>query len=517
MVKLWAALAAAPAPAVSIGAGTARAMIEELAPWIEASEGRAFADLPAVDVASQAFVAEQVLLSSRLAAGPGGEVPATTRDALVAQIEVSLALYVPHTRRIYLLKEPLEDLIREAVADTPIALEVIRCVLVHELTHALQHQYLPGYSEVEAAGRALIEGHAERVEADYLRQLPASTQASVAQLVGLNSYAWGPPPEGELEALYAYGHGAVAALDTAAGREAVWAAMAEPPAEMSLVVASAAPGRVRGWSAPLDGGGLLGGAIGPRLEVLAGAPLEAEEALAGSTLLSGLLAGPGGAPPPLPALGGRMLMASAEGVDVKAVAVMTSAPEVAALAVRLRRGELEVFSRLGARELYFFHTLDAIAPRALRPRPLRAFDDRGDVDEVLRVSAWGYRELWVASEGLLFAIFSEGPRLRPADLEALYEDLRAQVDLAPSPTAPAPEVAAWIERAAGAAASATPTLQWAYRMKRSAARIAAGDAAVCREEGDAALAEAPPDEAAAIRAGIHGNAEGDTSRSVAED
>lgn len=100
-----------------------------------------------------------------------GGNPDLTDTSTEMRDAATLAYYVPHEQMIY-------------VRGTEMTAS-LKLTLVHELTHALQHQIFPAViegmrtPEQEFAARALVEGDAQRIEQEYFNSLAEGEQKEI--------------------------------------------------------------------------------------------------------------------------------------------------------------------------------------------------------------------------------------------------------------------------------------------------------------------------------------------------
>ncbi len=151
-------------------------------------------------------------------------------EEILRLIDHSLAFYSIPEQKIYVISTNIGDFM-ESTGTTvgPLLGSVARCVVAHELTHALQHQYAhrspPKSDEEQASLLAMWEGQAHLVAqrscADPVAwQLLESSQ----RLDVLSSLE----PEDPIARYYGYGFAFMSTLERRGGIEATWNALLLP-------------------------------------------------------------------------------------------------------------------------------------------------------------------------------------------------------------------------------------------------------------------------------------------------
>ena len=257
----------------------AEAWADGLIPLVETCAGRSFERRPHIRLV------DRQALTNRLAAMSFRELlqqfpdideqcawEIAWSDASVSAMSF-LGLYEPGGDTVYLTPTNVEPIMRMAgVAQEDLDV-ILRLVITHELTHALQDQHVDlseqlnaayGGQEVEAL-LAMIEGHATFVEELVGRRL--GLDEAVLELAGLITAGAAPSkhePFGKLrrfvelthERRYLGGRDFVRYHHERGGTETVWAILASPPARMSVILQPAtygAPLQVRDYSGVLPG------------------------------------------------------------------------------------------------------------------------------------------------------------------------------------------------------------------------------------------------------------------------
>ena len=149
-------------------------IIHTMAPQIEAIAGRSFGD----DLPTARWVKRREyrdLLLDSLDGGGFDDVHRDLPEGKVSSIWIVLGQYLPHDDEILLVEEQLEALRESHGLDDAETESMFRCLLVHELTHALDARHgemedLSGLDIDQQWGvRLLGEGHASWVEREWCR------------------------------------------------------------------------------------------------------------------------------------------------------------------------------------------------------------------------------------------------------------------------------------------------------------------------------------------------------------
>lgn len=248
-----------PARADLITLDDVRQMVVELRPEVEAVAGRRLVEVPAVGIATSDQVLRQVQAfeAERLRARGGGDGAAQLAAAsayATGLLEHALAVYLESDGSLVLIKDHLERNFSETLASPDLAEASLRCVVAHELVHALQQQYaatpLALTEEQSFGARALREGQAVLISSRVCQAVDPQVARYVAAVAGTDVVASIPDPDDNVLA-YGYAPLYLAGLEHAEGREAVWQALSgAPPSREALVVATK-PWLQSGWPALL--------------------------------------------------------------------------------------------------------------------------------------------------------------------------------------------------------------------------------------------------------------------------
>ena len=473
-------------------------MIAELVPWVEAAEGREFLTVPAVDIGSRATVNQRLSLdASRLGERSGREAPDWAREYDEALAEASLAIYTHGEEKIYLVKEAFEQLFEENEGWEVELEPLLRCVLVHELTHALQHQYSPWITDdgtsTPLASLALVEGHAELAALEYCQEQSPETAGYFTSLSAPAMLTYGPTPADRSTLIYGYGLEVIRELQEVGGREAVWAALHAPP-DFELLREVVEPGAIEGWSDPDLLRDLSGELVrGDGWEVVAevGSPAEVQPLFEGS----------GDAPR---ALAGHGLFAQTKGRSVVMLAFMLESEEEALALLDRRRTSIRSARLDMNADVYFLGEVAVLNPSSLRTKPLRKLAREEGILDTLRLEIGDYHEYWFVDGAMVVGGFFDRMSMDQRGFMALAEDLRGRViTTPPPPREPPPAVADWLAAMAAAGETNEPRVSWQYRLDQYADRLEAGDASACQEAGELALRDVPEDRRGEVSSAVH--------------
>ncbi|MDP2307717.1 MAG: hypothetical protein Q8P18_16960 [Pseudomonadota bacterium] len=217
---------------------------KELSPLIEAASGRRFVERPKLTLASRAFVVERVARLDRSANTLGAAAPVSLVDP---GLEHVLGLYLHGTQEVFFLTDTVQAAFDDHGFAPDLLHPVMRCVVAHELVHALQHQVAPLYedggAEAMRVALSLREGHADFVAAQVCGS--GSRYLDLAQ--GLDIPASRSPDDPDAFA-YGYAETFVGVLQATAGAEAVWAALSAEPPPRALVTRVGSQGLPGGWT-----------------------------------------------------------------------------------------------------------------------------------------------------------------------------------------------------------------------------------------------------------------------------
>lgn len=217
---------------------------KELSPLIESAAGRRFVERPKLSLATRAFVVERAARLVASATTLGSEAPVSLVDPGLERV---LGLYLHGTQEVFFLTDNVEAAFVNHGFAPDLLHPVMRCIVAHELVHALQHQVAPlhesGDAEATRVALSLREGHADFVAA----QVCGSGNRYLDLAQGLDIPA-SRSPDNEDAFAYGYAETFVRVLQDTAGVEAVWAALTSPPPPRALVTRVGSQGLPTGWT-----------------------------------------------------------------------------------------------------------------------------------------------------------------------------------------------------------------------------------------------------------------------------
>lgn len=199
----------------------------EVAPQIEHVAGRSFAELPALQMIER---------------GRAPDCPTTTNGEpprFLKRFQADLALYCPTTQEIRLPQSAWKAMFTVGHLDPADLAPAVRCTLVHELTHALEHQH--GGLRAEAAS----EGFAQHIT----RQTCGADLAAYERVSGDLALASLDPAD-PLVHSYTYGERFIRAVQAEAGIEGVWNLLVNGAADDALITRVGGAGLASGWREP---------------------------------------------------------------------------------------------------------------------------------------------------------------------------------------------------------------------------------------------------------------------------
>jgi len=395
------------------------ALIVTLAHDIEAIAGRPFGDLPSARWVDRKEYRE--LLLDRAGGGGFDEEHRRLSEGMVGGLWSHLGVYYSDQDTIVLLKDKLADIQEGSRLDDAETASMLRCLLVHELVHALdaRHHEGPDFGEADwdqlQAYRLLKEGHATWVELQWCRRSEGSAAAAraVSQAQVISSIVATDP-----EAPYGWGSRFVAALHRD-DPEAYWTLLESPPS-YRLVQMALSPIFAPGWTdgAPIDDalrrlGFVENQGVSP-------------DALVGFLDRIGLTdrAAPPRATAGLKAHGGYVNRFA----QVRAYAVDSDRDAQQVVQRRARQAKAQ-----GVRTPTWFDDGDLPPIEAVEVSPCKRLAREGITGQIVEfeTSFLRYYELWAAHEGRLVVVSTNGLRgVKPKHLEIATAALLA--DLPPS-------------------------------------------------------------------------------------
>lgn len=214
-----------------------QAWADELMPAIEAATGRMFASKPTIGLYSRTAAREELIALG---------IPADHAE----RAERALGIYVPAASRILLIDQAIRAFTNTNRLPHERSHELVRCVLAHELVHALQHQVNPqARADEDPVLSGLREGHADLIAARVCG--PGADLLDASQ--GLEMRA-SQSPENPIAFAYGLSERFLAVLTELSGPESAWLAQSTHVPDRALVERVGATGAASGWAdpAPLD-------------------------------------------------------------------------------------------------------------------------------------------------------------------------------------------------------------------------------------------------------------------------
>jgi len=475
-----------PALALELDRLDLDALTDQLVPELEAATSRTFLDVPKVHVVSRDELYQRVLdgqLAVRRLMGLG-EISAAELQTWSDMTSVAIGFYTYADRQIYLVTTGVEDLFADYVVPPDLEQPLVRCVLAHELVHALQHQYQP-YPEItdaaqEPVARMLREGHANLVSRPFCadetvrRFFHFNDGLDILAVRGLGD---------EIPFLYGYGERYQEQLSERHGPEAGWWALSAPPPSREAVAAAVDPHLLQGWR----GTGVLDEAArrlmwpGAQGQVQPASPAELLQQQLGAAGVTGLVS----------TQAGLHFSASEDKRSVTIMAFAFSDPAEAVRQLEHRRSDLE-HGKGDGEELFFWGEVGAYFGRFKIKVPKKLGQPFDDAFETKIVIDEGreYLESWVVRDGLVVAAAAVGTELKSRDLAEALALVLAQ-DL---PTRPPPEPEPGpLGMAVPEVLPAATTPSWEYPFLQVFRDINAEQWGACIAGVDAMLPDAPPD------------------------
>lgn len=453
------------ARAATITEADASRMVDDLAPLVEEAAGRTFVERPRIGIASRSAIAGRMRRSRRFSADDGG-----ARD--LADV---LGIYLFGTQEIFLVSDSIERLFTAARYGPALLEPLTRCVVAHELVHALQHQRAAHSVEAEdEVARALLEGHADHVAG----QVCGEGVAWLDRVQGLDVPA-SRSADDRIAFAYGYAEAFVRRLEEVAGRAGVWSLLEGAPPPRDLIARVGGTGLPGGWADPgiLAPIGLAAGA-NPDGELRAEA-LAPWDALGQLAPRAGTLVGVGG-------LGWRSEVGEHQ---VQVLAFLLSDERAARRFLHARREEIR---------LPRFNTpVESGLVRQSQFGVLWKTRKAAGVDrtQAARMEVGGdrrYVEAWAARGRLLFGVAANDFHLKVSTVDAALAALVA-MGWADVPTS---EDLAEDDRRAllalGDAPPAPDAVAWSWRADQLVPAFTRGDWGACVAHVEATAADVPP-------------------------
>ncbi len=240
-------------------------IVEDLAPYVEEAAGARFDELPEVVIADSELLAqvvyeEQVYLLGALTDQSSTQAEEVARATADGAAHLFAGKYGFLEKRLYLSLDSIAAALADRGADPRLAMPVVKIVLAHELTHALQDQRAdldalvttaPNGDAIMAAN-CLVEGHAVWVHEQVGATLGLHGAMDVmSDLLGYRSPSV-PTDSAAFTTAYVYGLGRdFTAWHTAdGGTDRMWEVLLDPPEETAMIVHPDRYGQASATQAP---------------------------------------------------------------------------------------------------------------------------------------------------------------------------------------------------------------------------------------------------------------------------
>lgn len=208
-------------------------MVVELVPKVEASTGRHFQEIPLITLDTKAGMFKQ--LDAQLFQMGQWGVSAVSLESQKTQsmmlIEDGLAIYSTYDRGIHLISDNFSSYIHQTDVNPEMLLApTLKCLIAHELTHALQDQYVKDpETDSEESVQVLLamqEGHANLVAH---QNCPEPLVWGFIQTAQGTDVLSSRSDTDDVPFTYGYGEQFMAVLQRVGGNEALWQALGQPP------------------------------------------------------------------------------------------------------------------------------------------------------------------------------------------------------------------------------------------------------------------------------------------------
>ena len=232
----------------------ARAMAREILPWVEAATGKPFKSIPPIQFITTQGAADLLARTGKLELRNGIFQPPGPRYFQVLA-KMLLGVYDHTHGTIYLLPQRLPVILKLLELNETSSRDIARMVIAHELTHALQDQYmdfsrhLAQVSDTDElfAFKALVEGHATWVEKevagelgidDFLIHLSplADTGKIIFHSPALNQMVQRGGGTSHLITAYSQGVQFINYHHGMGGRERLWELIEHPPVDPAMIL-----------------------------------------------------------------------------------------------------------------------------------------------------------------------------------------------------------------------------------------------------------------------------------------
>ncbi|MEN0060689.1 MAG: hypothetical protein AAGA48_00995 [Myxococcota bacterium] len=480
---LWWGLVATAWGRDAIDVAEAQSMADALVAEVERRAGRPFISLPKVGIQSRAQLRRTLLRAPlemtfeanlrRQERGPY-QPPQDVVDRVDHLIANSTAVYTGLDEKIFLIKEPLEQLSLNFSLGSDALRAALRCVLVHEMVHVLQHQY--GLHREENADQrrgslALREGHAETIASAYCSEVEGPALARLLGVLSSSELEASHDADGA-PALYSWGQRLASALQA---EDLTWSALIASAPSWAAVVNAVEPTHAPAWRSgePLE--------QSLRRMNPGSLKLKGPFPVTPTTALTGYFEGRWGIDAMPRARGGFV----AEGFTNKRQSLLSVFFfEEAGVAATLaeRRRETARTSRRDNLPMRYYQEINGRLER--RPRASLIKLDRPDVTLAVRITSEStgdgpYREYWVATERRLVFLVITGKRV-PED--QVFEEILGLLDTMTEASGVPFQLDAmgpWIDEVRAIDPMVSQYQSWSYLLQHAAERLSDGDRTAC--------------------------------------
>ncbi|MFZ5475421.1 MAG: hypothetical protein ACOZNI_01490 [Myxococcota bacterium] len=472
---MWWAL---PAIAAPVTEATLVEMLEQVGPKVEAVAGRALLARPPMIIDDRAHVHAALVAPPPWATDDTPALAEARRAEADALLSHALAVYDPSSMRIYVVSDTMRRLLSETQASDAMVRPFVECVLAHELTHALQQQWVAVDGAPSPGQKALLEGHASWVAH---RVCTGGAEAYARAVEGFDLASSADPADPDVFA-YVWGERWVDAWIARHGRDAFWWRLAQPPPARADLAAVVEPQLAPGWR---DGEALADAVAGPLAvegwarEVYPASPF---------ALLAGILGAEMGLGNAVGASGGLVAQFSRGGQSAIAMAFLLDDAAAARRWVETRDGDLLGYDvrLLSTRPLTFLRVRKhGVVPEKRRPPGAeRTLEHHVDL-----VDGERYHELWATRGPVVYGVARAGEPHEKGVGEALAALMEVPLATAAPGVASSPAAEALLAGDAPPAelGPARPSALW-YATRAASAP----DPAACLAEAEGAIPKVAP-------------------------
>lgn len=231
----------------------ANKIVRELIPKIEKIAGRKFNKIPEIRLINTKEFKKVLIRETDIKIlNNSNRLIENKRNPFQIMVKLFYGIYGSRDHILYLLPKKIATILRLLKLDEKYGMDIVRITIAHELTHALQDQYLnlfnkrselPGTEEVHAFS-ATIEGHAVFIEKEIGRQLgiddfiidlfPLADSAKMRfdnpKLIQMmtSDISW--------TSIYSQGEKFIAHHYKKGGNRLLWKILENPPIDTSMIV-----------------------------------------------------------------------------------------------------------------------------------------------------------------------------------------------------------------------------------------------------------------------------------------